>query len=573
MSSVVSPVMGDSEHPSNGNRSPSETNGENIRIESRNPFVRPPTEIPEDTDSDSESSESETEGDQDNDDKKPNEPNGNSSQTSVTATTENNPNTNAVNDRFKRVKLFTKFNKARPNGGFWSVSETHTDKIPDRVGALNELRHYTKDADNLKSDKSKLNLQNGQKQKITVITVLPGLVNQKEENSKNSLERRSSIPIVPEVQNISSATTVQNNDTPQNTAQYNNQTAPIPSAVHPIDRVIPRHNTPVPAVVQHQPDLETSISTPQNQTYTKPDFIDTFQSRFNLLEQTFKEIQTKLVAEATSEYGHLRERISDLEGFITRIENENTYLRQQVDQRERRHRKDQAIYELNIERLIKFTDSIATNQNREKFDQLRSNLHMTSNITSNTLQQQQHQVQKQHLQQQSQQQQKSQPHIQQNIQQRNNINYYQPTTGYEQSQPEVPLSFRHDSGASVHYTPSVSQSVQYPNVPQPRTAPQQQVRPSVPPTQFSVPISVQNQVPPAGNNFGRYSSYSGPVNGFSTGAGPQQGLVSGNQYHPHQAQVSGNRGHVNNPGHDSQAQSGNPQQYYKQPNAAFSHQP
>lgn len=50
-----------------------ETNGENIRIESRNPFVRPPTEIPEDTDSDSESSESETEGDQDNDDKKPNE--------------------------------------------------------------------------------------------------------------------------------------------------------------------------------------------------------------------------------------------------------------------------------------------------------------------------------------------------------------------------------------------------------------------------------------------------------------------------------------------------------------------
>ena len=88
----------------------------------------------------------------------------------------------------------------------------------------------------------------------------------------------------------------------------------------------------------------------------------------------------------------------------------------------------------------------------------------------------------------------------------------------------------------------------------------------VPPTQFSVPISVQNQGPPAGNNFGRYSSYSGPVNGFSTGAGPQQGLVSGNQYHPHQAQVSGNRGH------DSQAQTGNPQQYYKQPNAAFSHQ-
>ena len=43
------------------------------------------------------------------------------------------------------------------------MSETHTDKIPDRVGALNELRHYTKDADNLKSDKSKLNLQNGQK--------------------------------------------------------------------------------------------------------------------------------------------------------------------------------------------------------------------------------------------------------------------------------------------------------------------------------------------------------------------------------------------------------------------------
>ena len=56
-----------------------------------------------------------------------------------------------------------KYFKARPNGGFWSVSETHTDKIPDRVGALNELRHYTKDADNLKSDKSKLNLQNGQK--------------------------------------------------------------------------------------------------------------------------------------------------------------------------------------------------------------------------------------------------------------------------------------------------------------------------------------------------------------------------------------------------------------------------
>jgi hypothetical protein len=366
--------------------------------------------------------------------------------------------------------------------------------------------------------------------------------------------------------------------------------------------VIPRNNTPVAsAAVKQQPDLETSISTPQNQTYTKPEFIDTFQSRFNLLEQTFKEIQTKLVAEATSEYGHLRERISDLEGFITRMESENAYLRQQVDQRERRHRKDQAIYELNIERLIKFTDSIVTNQNREKFDQLRSNLHITSNITSNTLQQQQqqqqqHQVQQQHLQQQSQQQQKSQPHIQQNIQQRNNINYYQPNTGYDQSQSEVPLSFRHDSGASVHYTPSVSQSVQYPNVPQPRTAPQQQVRPSstthlsltdlseilsdaisqqagVPPTQFSVPISVQNQGPPAGNNFGRYSSYSGPVNGFSTGAGPQPGLVAGNQYHPHQAQVSGNRGHVNNPGHDSQAQSGNPQQYYKQPNAAFSHQP
>ena len=143
-----------------------------------------------------------------------------------------------------------------------------------------------------------------------------------------------------------------------------------------------------------------------------------------------------MVAEATSEYGHLRERISDLEGFITRMESENAYLRQQVDQRERRHRKDQAIYELNIERLIKFTDSIVTNQNREKFDQLRSNLHITSNITSNTLQQQQqqqqHQVQQQHLQQQSQQQQKSQPHIQQNIQQRNNINYYQPNTGYDQ---------------------------------------------------------------------------------------------------------------------------------------------
>ena len=132
-------------------------------------------------------------------------------------------------------------------------------------------------------------------QKITVITVLPGLVNQKEENSKNSLERRSSIPIVPEVQTLSSATTVQNNnDTPHNTAQYNNQqAAPIPSAVQPIDRVIPRNNTPVAtaAVKSHQPDLETSISTPQNQTYTKPEFIDTFQSRFNLLEQTFKEIQ------------------------------------------------------------------------------------------------------------------------------------------------------------------------------------------------------------------------------------------------------------------------------------------
>ena len=143
-----------------------------------------------------------------------------------------------------------------------------------------------------------------------------------------------------------------------------------------------------------------------------------------------------MVAEATSEYGHLRERISDLEGFITRMETENAYLRQQVDQRERRHRKDQAIYELNLERLIKFTDSIVTNQNREKFDQLRSNLHITSNITSNTLQQpqqqQQHQVQPQHLQQQSQQQQNPQPHIQQNIQQRNNINYYQPNTGYDQ---------------------------------------------------------------------------------------------------------------------------------------------
>ena len=126
-------------------------------------------------------------------------------------------------------------------------------------------------------------------QKITVITVLPGLVNQKEENSKNSLERRSSIPIVPEVQNLSSATTVQNNDTPQNTAQYNHA-AQIPSAVQPIDRMIPRNNTPV-AAVKEQPNLEASISTPQNQTYTKPEFIDTFQSRFNLLEQTFKEIQ------------------------------------------------------------------------------------------------------------------------------------------------------------------------------------------------------------------------------------------------------------------------------------------
>jgi hypothetical protein len=470
MSSVVSPVMGDSEHPSNGNRSPSETNGENIRIESRNPFVRPPTEIPE-SDTDSESSESETEGDQD-DDKKPNEPNGNISQTLVPtlATSENNPALNtAVNDRFKRVKLFTKFNKARPNGGFWSVSETHTDKIPDRVGALNELRHYTKDADNLKSDKSKLNLQNGQKQKITVITVLPGLVNQKEENSKNSLERRSSIPIVPEVQQnlLTSATTVQNNnDIPQNTnniAQINNSTAPIPTSGS--------QNVNETRLTAVKSDIETSISTPQNQTYTKPEFIDQFQSRFNLLEQTFKEIQTKLVAEATSEYGHLRERISDLEA-------ETAFLRHQVDQRERRHRKDQAIYELNIERLIKFTDSIVTNQNREKFDQLRSNLHTTVNIQQNTLQQQQqkqqqqqqHQVQHQHLQQ------KSQPqHIQQNIQQqRNNINYYQP--GYDQSQSEVPLSFRHDSGASVHYSPSVSSQVQYP--PQARTAPQQQVRPS-----------------------------------------------------------------------------------------------
>ena len=135
-------------------------------------------------------------------------------------------------------------------------------------------------------------------QKITVITVLPGLVNQKEENSKNSLERRSSIPIVPEVQNLSSATTVQNNnDTPQNTAQYNNHVAPIPSAIQrePIDRnMMPRNNTPTIAAVNKQPDLETSISTPQNQTYTKPEFIDTFQSRFNLLEQTFKEIQVKI---------------------------------------------------------------------------------------------------------------------------------------------------------------------------------------------------------------------------------------------------------------------------------------
>ena len=129
------------------------------------------------------------------------------------------------------------------------------------------------------------------------------------------------------------------------------------------------------------------------------------------------------------------------------MESENAYLRQQVDQRERRHRKDQAIYELNIERLIKFTDSIVTNQNREKFDQLRSNLHITSNITSNTLQQQQqqqqqHQVQQQHLQQQSQQQQKSQPHIQQNIQQRNNINYYQPNTGYDQRNVYFRFYFR-----------------------------------------------------------------------------------------------------------------------------------
>ena len=145
-----------------------------------------------------------------------------------------------------------------------------------------------------------------------------------------------------------------------------------------------------------------------------------------------------MVAEATNEYGHLRERISDLEGFITRMETENAYLRQQVDQRERRHRKDQAIYELNIERLIKFTDSIVTNQNREKFDQLRSNLHITSNITSNTLQQQpqhQQQVQQQHLQSQQQQ---NQTHIQQNIQ-RNNINYYQPNTGYDQRNVLLPV--------------------------------------------------------------------------------------------------------------------------------------
>ena len=52
------------------------------------------------------------------------------------------------------------------------MSETHTDKIPDRVGALNELRHYTKDADNLKSDKSKLNLQNGQKVRFSKKSVL-----------------------------------------------------------------------------------------------------------------------------------------------------------------------------------------------------------------------------------------------------------------------------------------------------------------------------------------------------------------------------------------------------------------
>ena len=71
-----------------------------------------------------------------------------------------------------RILKQLKYFKARPNGGFWSVSETHTDKIPDRVGALNELRHYTKDADNLKSDKSKLNLQNGQKVRFSKKSVL-----------------------------------------------------------------------------------------------------------------------------------------------------------------------------------------------------------------------------------------------------------------------------------------------------------------------------------------------------------------------------------------------------------------
>ena len=121
-----------------------------------------------------------------------------------------------------------------------------------------------------------------------MITVLPGLVNQKEENSKNSLERRSSIPVVPEVQTqnlLTSATTVQN-DTPQNTnniAQIkNSSTAPIPTSGN-------GQNVNETRLTAVKSDIETS--TPQNQTYTKPEFIDQFQSRFNLLEQTFKEIQ------------------------------------------------------------------------------------------------------------------------------------------------------------------------------------------------------------------------------------------------------------------------------------------
>lgn len=336
-----------------------------------------------------------------------------------------------------------------------------------------------------------------------MITILPGLESPKEEN-KNSLERKSSIPI----SEVHKEPLVPSSAQP---VQSGNQSPELTQLANPEENI------------ESQQDNNTSTKKTRDYT-SEPKFIDNFQNRCNLIEQHLKEIQTKLIAEASSEYGRLRDRNSELE-------RENNQ------------------YQRDIKLLLQFTemlltDTKGTKQNREKYEQIKAQLIAKPS--------KQHQPQQQtvHLQQQQQQ------HIQPNIQHRNNnINYYQPNTGYDQSQTEVPLSFRHESvnqSASVHFSPSVSQ------YPQPPRQGQTQVRPSVPPQGFTVPISVSNPGPPPNSN----PQWDASIRGYPAYSNGFSGSQHGNQYH----QVSGNP--------PTQPQSGNPhQQYYKQTNTAFSHQP